>query len=112
MFLANAPTWLAPLLQLATTPLRDAAAVSATRWVLFAALKKTGLPVQAGTGGRTKWNCSRLGLAKMHAFDAAGVVCDVHGTHVPILRATCTVLDTSCNTRLDQFDFPRAYRTR
>ncbi|WP_422822339.1 RNA-guided endonuclease IscB, partial [Vreelandella rituensis] len=34
-------------------PLRDAAAVNATRWALYGSLKTTGLPVAVGSGGRT-----------------------------------------------------------
>ena len=40
----------------AKQPLNDAAAVNATRWALYERLKATGLPVETGTGGRTKWN--------------------------------------------------------
>ncbi|MBW3512022.1 RNA-guided endonuclease IscB [Janthinobacterium sp. NKUCC06_STL] len=115
VFLANASARLARLLQFATMPLRDAAADNATRWVLLSALEKTGLPVQTGTGGRTKWNRSRLGLVKTHALDAAcvgmGVVRDMRGTHVSTLRATCTGRGSRCKTRLGRFGFPRAYLT-
>jgi 5-methylcytosine-specific restriction endonuclease McrA len=40
----------------AKQPLHDAAAVNTTRWALYERLKATGLPVETGTGGRTKWN--------------------------------------------------------
>jgi hypothetical protein len=33
----------------------------------------TGLPVEVGTGGRTKWNRTRRGLPKSHWIDAACV---------------------------------------
>lgn len=33
-------------------------------------MKATGLPIELGTGGRTKWNRTRLGLPKTHALDA------------------------------------------
>jgi len=62
--------------QLATTakaPLKDAATVNATRWALYQALAATGLPLEVGTGGRTKHNRTRLGLAKAHWADAASV---------------------------------------
>ncbi len=52
----------------AKRPLHDAAAVNATRWALYERLKVTGLPVETGTGGRTKWN-----LPKTHWLDAACV---------------------------------------
>jgi 5-methylcytosine-specific restriction endonuclease McrA len=56
-----------PLVQAqAQQPLRDAAAVNSTRWALYQALQATGLPVEAGTGGRTKYNRTRLGWPKTH----------------------------------------------
>ena len=36
----------------AKLPLKDAAAMNATRWALYERLKATGLPVETGTGGR------------------------------------------------------------
>jgi hypothetical protein len=57
----------------ARAPLQGAAAVNATRWALYAALANTGLPVEASSGGRTKHNRARLGIAKTHAPDAACV---------------------------------------
>jgi 5-methylcytosine-specific restriction endonuclease McrA len=55
---------------LAAKPMRDAAAVNSTRWAIFGALKATALPVEAGTGGRTRFNRARLGLGKSHPHDA------------------------------------------
>jgi 5-methylcytosine-specific restriction endonuclease McrA len=57
----------------AKQPLRDAAAVNATRWALFQRLKATGLPLETGTGGRTKWNRTVRGLPKTHWLDAVCV---------------------------------------
>ena len=57
----------------AKRPLKDAAAVNATRWALFDRLKLTGLPVEAGTGGRTKFNRISQGYPKAHWIDAACV---------------------------------------
>jgi 5-methylcytosine-specific restriction endonuclease McrA len=57
----------------ARAPLRDAAAVNVTRWALYQRLKATGLPVETGTGGRTKWNRTRCGLPKTHWLDAVCV---------------------------------------
>jgi 5-methylcytosine-specific restriction endonuclease McrA len=53
--------------------LKDAAAVTTTRWAVYAVLRDTGLPVETGTGGRTKYNRTRLGLPKAHWIDAACV---------------------------------------
>jgi len=53
--------------------LRDAAAVNATHWALYRRLRATGLPVETGTGGRTKWNRTRRNLPKAYWLDAACV---------------------------------------
>jgi 5-methylcytosine-specific restriction endonuclease McrA len=54
----------------AQQPLRDAAAVNTIRWTLHARLQATGLPVETGTGGRTKWNRTQRELPKTHWLDA------------------------------------------
>ncbi|MHB8409986.1 MAG: RNA-guided endonuclease IscB [Acidiferrobacterales bacterium] len=72
-FLAKKPEVLKRIQTLATTPLKDAAAVNATQNALFKALLATGLPVEPGTGSQTKFNRSRLGYPKAHWIDAACV---------------------------------------
>jgi 5-methylcytosine-specific restriction endonuclease McrA len=72
-FLEDRPDVLARILAQAQAPLRDAAAVNASRWELFGRLRARGLPVEVGTGGRTKFNRVRLGLPKAHWLDAACV---------------------------------------
>jgi 5-methylcytosine-specific restriction endonuclease McrA len=57
----------------AKLPLKDAAAVNATRWALYNRLQTTGLPVEIGTGGRTKFNRVTQGYPKAHWIDAACV---------------------------------------
>ena len=57
----------------AKAPLRDAAAVNSTRWGLWHRLATLGLPVEAGSGGLTKFNRTKLGLPKAHWLDAACV---------------------------------------
>jgi 5-methylcytosine-specific restriction endonuclease McrA len=57
----------------ARAPLRDAAAVNATRWALLRRLQALGLPVETGTGGRTKWNRAQRGMPKTHWLDAVCV---------------------------------------
>ncbi len=54
-------------------PLKDAAAVNSTRWALYERLQQTGLPIETGTGGRTRWNRTQRGLPKTHWLDAACV---------------------------------------
>jgi 5-methylcytosine-specific restriction endonuclease McrA len=55
----------------AKAPLKDAAAVNASRWALFHRLEACGLAVETGSGGRTKWNRMTRGLPKTHWLDAA-----------------------------------------
>jgi 5-methylcytosine-specific restriction endonuclease McrA len=57
----------------AKQPLRDAAAMNASRWALYHRLEATGLPVEVASGGRTKWNRTQRDLPKTHWLDAACV---------------------------------------
>ncbi|MFB2978794.1 RNA-guided endonuclease IscB [Microseira sp. BLCC-F43] len=78
-FLPQKPDVLNRILKQAKQPLKDAAAVNSTRWQLFNRLKATSLPVETSTGGRTKYNRTRLKLPKTHWLDAAcvGVVSEL-----------------------------------
>lgn len=95
----------------AKTPLAAAAAVNATRFALLEQLRETGLPVETGTGGRTKWNRTRLGLGKTHALDAAcvGSVESVRYAHAPTLRIASYGRGSRKRTRLTKHGFPRGY---
>lgn len=57
----------------ARQPLKDVAAVNSTRWLLYERLKATGLSIETGTGGRTKWNRKQRGMPKTHWLDAVCV---------------------------------------
>ncbi|MFL5624867.1 MAG: hypothetical protein ACJ788_04650 [Ktedonobacteraceae bacterium] len=59
------------ILAQAHTPLKDAAAVNTTRWMLYEQLKALGVPVECGSGGRTKYNRVTKGLEKAHWRDAS-----------------------------------------
>lgn len=72
-FLKSKPELLKSILNHVLRPLADTAAVNATRWKLFNSLKELGLPVETGTGGRTKYNRCRQNLSKTHWLDAANV---------------------------------------
>ncbi len=113
-FLAGDPPRLARIEAQAKAPLRDASAVNSTRWALYAALKGTGLPVEVGTGGRTKFNRLRLSIPKTHALDAAcvGHVAAVHGWSIPTHGIRCAGRGSYQRTRLDKYGFPRGYLTR
>src|SRR5258708_4023150 len=73
IFLEKKPDLLKRILAQAKAPLKDAAAVNATRWALYEQLQILGLPVECGTGGRTKFNRVTRGLEKTHWSDAACV---------------------------------------
>ena len=61
------------LMAQAKAPLKDAAAINSVRWALYQRLVATGLPIEVGTGGRTKWNRTQLRYTKAHWRDAACV---------------------------------------
>jgi hypothetical protein len=68
-FLAHDPPRLARIKARLQRPLKDAAAVNATRRALVEALRDAGLPVETGSGGQTKWNLHRLKIPKTHALE-------------------------------------------
>jgi 5-methylcytosine-specific restriction endonuclease McrA len=78
VFLAEKPDLLARILAQAMDPLKDAAMVNITRWVLYERLKQEGLPLEGGSGGLTKFNRTQRKLPKEHWIDAACV-----GTSTP-----------------------------
>ncbi|MEO8954098.1 MAG: RNA-guided endonuclease IscB [Ktedonobacteraceae bacterium] len=73
VFLAKKPALLKRILAQAKAPLKDAGAVNMTRWALYERLKATGLPVECGSGGMTKFNRTTRNLRKTHWLDAACV---------------------------------------
>jgi len=114
VFLTKKPDVLKKVLDQAKRPLKDAAAVNSTRWALFNALKTTGLTVTTGSGGRTKFNRTRLNLPKTHWLDAA-CVGEVETLKVltkkPLLiKATGHGSRQLCRT--DKFGFPSRYVPR
>ena len=100
----------------AKAPLRGAAAVNSTRWALYGALLRTGLPVETGSGGRTKWNRIRSDLPKTHALDAACVGASMpttlHGSIVPALVIKAVGRGRYQRTLPDKDGFPRALLPR
>jgi 5-methylcytosine-specific restriction endonuclease McrA len=141
-FLAKKPEVLKKIKSQAKRPLKDAAAVkcagkiessgnvhvNSTRWALLNRLKETGLrkschrgespwqslPVVTGSGGKTKFNRTRLELPKTHWIDAA-CVGDVETlkllTTKPLLiKATGHGTRQICRT--DKFGFPNRHCSR
>jgi hypothetical protein len=95
----------------ARTPLKDAAAINATRWKLYETLQASGLPLEVGTGGRTKHNRIQQGYPKTHWADAAcvgksGEQVFIRSNTLPLtINAVGRQSRQMC--RVDKFGFPR-----
>ena len=115
-FLAHDPARLARILAQAKAPLKNATGVNATRWELFRRLKETGLPLETGSGGLTKYNRVKQGLPKTHWLDAATVGAStperLHTTNVvPLLiKATGRGHRRMCNP--NEIGLPVSHRKR
>lgn len=98
----------------AKKPLKDAAMMNATRWRLYEQLKATGVSVEAGTGGRTKYQRIQRGLPKEHYYDALCVGVSTPKTfaslpaYVQVWSARGRGTRRMCNT--DKFGFPKGHR--
>ena len=115
-FLKKKPEVLKKVLSNAKKPLKDVAAVNATRWALYRRLRSTGLEVEAGSGGLTKFNRTRQKLPKTHWLDAACV-----GKSTPEklkilvskpLKIKATGHGTRQMCRTDKYGFPSRYVPR
>lgn len=114
-FLKKDPARLSKILAQTKRPLADAAAVNTTRFALFEALKATGLPVETGSGGLTKFNRSQQKLEKTHWLDAACVgestpILSIKGVKPLSIAANGHGSRQSCRT--DKFGFPSRYVPR
>ncbi|KAF3884564.1 MULTISPECIES: RNA-guided endonuclease IscB [Nostocales] len=115
-FLKKDSARLEKILKQAKQPLTDAAAVNSTRFALLKTLQSTGLPVETGSGGLTKFNRTQQGLEKTHYFDAACV-----GQSTPeklIVKGVKPLLITANGhgtrqmCRTDKFGFPNRHCSR
>ncbi|GHO84847.1 hypothetical protein KSZ_28530 [Dictyobacter formicarum] len=115
-FLKKKPDVLARILKQARQPLKDAAAVNTTRWALLDRLKATGLPVETGSGGLTKFNRSQRKIPKTHWSDAACVgkstpeVLKMKGMIPLLIKATGHGRRQMCVT--DAYGFPKQHKQR
>jgi 5-methylcytosine-specific restriction endonuclease McrA len=113
VFLAKKPELLKNIQSQLKAPLKDAAAVNSTRWVLFNRLKLTSLLVFTGSGGLTKFNRTRLGLPKTHWLDAACVgaveTLDVLTNQPLLIKSQGHGTRQMCGT--DKYGFPTRHRT-
>jgi 5-methylcytosine-specific restriction endonuclease McrA len=100
----------------ARRPLKDAAVTNASRWALYHRLQAMGLPVEGGTGGRTKWNRMVRELPKIHWVDAACVGAStparllMEGVQPLAITATGHGTRQMCGT--NRMGFPIRHRTR
>ncbi|BAZ19436.1 HNH endonuclease (plasmid) [Kalymmatonema gypsitolerans NIES-4073] len=113
-FLKKDPTKLQKILAQAKKPASDAAAVNATRYKLLGVLKSTGLPVECGSGGLTKFNRTNQGLPKTHWIDAACVgqstpTLNTKSIKALLITANGHGIREMCGT--DKFGFPSRHRT-
>ena len=98
----------------ANKPLKDAAMMNATRWRLYEQLRATGLPIEAGTGGRTKYQRIQHELPKEHYYDAlcVGASTPERFTSLPTIVQVWSAKGRGtrqmCNT--DKYGFPKGYR--
>lgn len=106
-----------PLVQAqAKKPLRDANAVNSIRWLLFETLKAIELPIEIGTGGRTKFNRIKQNYPKSHWIDAAcigisGTAIFIHPNHQALLiNAIGRGSRQICGT--NRYGFPSRHRQR
>ncbi len=115
-FLHDKPDVLNTILAQAKASLKDASAVNTTRWALFRRLQALDVPVECGTGGRTKFNRVIRGLDKAHWIDAACVgasmpdVLCIEGVKPLLITATGHGNRQMCGT--DKYGFPMRHRTR
>jgi hypothetical protein len=95
----------------AKQPLKDAAAVNASRWALWRKLSEIGLPLETGTGGRTKYNRVRQGYPKVHWIDAACVGISGEAVHIDPRTNVLSIKAVGRGRRqmcaMNKYGFPR-----
>jgi 5-methylcytosine-specific restriction endonuclease McrA len=103
---------LAKLKVQAKAPLKDAAAVNATRYAIGNAIRAFGLPTSFWSGGRTKFNRTAQGYAKDHWLDAVCVGESGTKVFVPPTTKSLAIAATGRGTRqtvrTDAYGFPRS----
>jgi 5-methylcytosine-specific restriction endonuclease McrA len=95
-------------------PLRDAAAMNATRFAQLRMLQTFGVSVHTASGGRTKFNRKLLGVSRSKALNAAcvGDIATIRNWRQPALVVRCTGRGAYQRTRLTKHGFPRGYLMR
>lgn len=98
----------------AKRPLRDAAAVNATRYALCDALSVLGIPITTWSGGRTRWNRARFGIPKTHCLDAlcVGSLAEVEKGRHHAFQITAKGRGQYRRTNVNEYGFPVSYLMR
>lgn len=111
-FLADRPEVLASIQAQSKAPLKDAASVNSTRWAMYERLSALGLPLEADSGGLTKWNRQNRALPKAHWIDAA---CCGYSTpkHLSLEMVRPWLIQATGRqqrqmTNVDRYGFPRS----
>lgn len=110
-FLAHDKPRLDKIIKQLKSPLKDTAALNATRYALKDELFKLGLPVIIGSGGRTKFNRVAQKYPKAHWIDAACV--GESGSAVKlapnmkVFTSKAIGYGSRQMCRMDKFGFPR-----
>lgn len=118
VFLKKKPEVLKRIQAQQKKPLKDAAAVNSTRLALYERLKATGLPVECGSGGLTKFNRTTRNLLKTHWLDAACVaastppVLKISQLKPLLITATGHGCRQMCVTDPDAIGFPKQHKKR
>ncbi len=96
--------------------LKDASIMNATRWRLFYKLKELNLPVEAGSGARTKMQRIAHNLPKEHYYDAlcVGKSTPEHFTSLPKIVQIWSAKGrgTRQMCRTNKYGFPISHRQR
>jgi 5-methylcytosine-specific restriction endonuclease McrA len=110
-FLKRKPTVLKRIKAQTKKPLKDTAAVNATRYAIGNVLKQFGLPVTFWSGGRTKFNRTQQKYPKDHWIDAACVGETGENVLIPSTLKPLTITAVGHGSRqmcrVDQYGFPR-----
>ena len=114
IFLAKKPSLLQKILKEMDKPLAATTAVNVTRSELLHRLKQHFSNVENSTGGRTKYNRTRLSIPKTHALDAAatGKLENLHDRQQDILCIQSKGRGSYQRTRVNKYGFPRGFLMR
>jgi hypothetical protein len=112
-FLTKDPARLEKILQQAKQQLKDAGAINSTGWALFRTLKNI-LPITTGTGGKAKYNRTRVKLPQQHWIEAAcvGEIETIKLVTQQPLRIKSTGWGTRQMCATDRYGFPGRHRKR